>query len=53
VYGMGMWMVWKGTSCMEWECGWSREVPRVPVVEHVTMFTAVFCRQVKVSEVTG
>jgi hypothetical protein len=31
VYGMGMWMVWKGTSCMEWKCGWSREVPRVRV----------------------
>jgi hypothetical protein len=74
-------MVWQGTRCMEWECGWFGKVPHVwsgnvdglercpeyglglrsvyalinqgPVVERVTMFTAVFCRQVKVSEVTG
>jgi hypothetical protein len=28
-YGLGMWMAWKGTWCMAWECGWSGKVPRV------------------------
>jgi hypothetical protein len=39
VYGLGMWMVWKGsrstvwvvvgTRRADWECGWLGEVPRV------------------------
>jgi hypothetical protein len=39
VYGMGMWMVWKGvrsmvwvvvsTRCAEWKCGWLGKVPHV------------------------
>jgi hypothetical protein len=31
VYGMGTWMVWKGSSCTEWECGWLGKVPRVQI----------------------
>jgi hypothetical protein len=26
---MGMWMTWKGTLYMEWDCGWFRKVLRV------------------------
>jgi hypothetical protein len=29
VYGMGLWMAWKGTSCTDWDCGWFRKVPGV------------------------
>jgi hypothetical protein len=39
VYGLGMWMVWKGVWCMvwvvvgtrraDWECGWLGKVPHV------------------------
>jgi hypothetical protein len=28
-YGLGMWMVWKGTSCIEWDCGWFGKVSGV------------------------
>jgi hypothetical protein len=26
---LGLWMVWKGTSCMEWDGGWIGKVPGV------------------------
>jgi hypothetical protein len=29
VYDMGLWMVWKGISCTDWDCGWFGKVPRV------------------------
>jgi hypothetical protein len=39
MYGMGMWMIWKGawstvwdvvgTWCAEWDCGWLEKVPHV------------------------
>jgi hypothetical protein len=39
VYGMGLWMVWKGvrsmewvvvgTQSVEWDCGWYEKVPHV------------------------
>jgi hypothetical protein len=29
VYGMGMWMAWKGTSCMNWDGGWIGKVSGV------------------------
>jgi hypothetical protein len=29
VYGMGMWMTWKGTSCTDWDGGWFGKVPGV------------------------
>jgi hypothetical protein len=28
-YGLGMWIVSKGTLCMDWECGWFGKVLRV------------------------
>jgi hypothetical protein len=27
MYGMGMWMTWKGTSCTDWDGGWFGKVP--------------------------
>jgi hypothetical protein len=29
VYELGMWMVWNGTSCTEWDYGWFGKVPGV------------------------
>jgi hypothetical protein len=29
VYVMGLWIVWKGTSCTDCDCGWFRKVPGV------------------------
>jgi hypothetical protein len=29
VYGLGVWMLWKGTLCMDRECGWFGKVPGV------------------------
>jgi hypothetical protein len=26
---MGLWIIWKGTSCTEWENGWIEKVPEV------------------------
>jgi hypothetical protein len=31
MYGMGMWIAWKGTLCMKWDCGWFGKVPGVRV----------------------
>jgi hypothetical protein len=28
VYGLRLWIVWKGTSCMDWDGGWIEKVPR-------------------------
>jgi hypothetical protein len=27
--GMGLWTVWKGTLCMNWDCGYFGKVPKV------------------------
>jgi hypothetical protein len=26
---MELWIIWKGTSCMEWDSGWIEKVPEV------------------------
>jgi hypothetical protein len=31
VHGLGLWIVQKGTSCMDWDGGWTGKVPRVQI----------------------
>jgi hypothetical protein len=31
VYGLGLWIVWKGTSCTDWDGGWIGKVPGVRI----------------------
>jgi hypothetical protein len=28
---LGLWVIWKGTSCMDWDVGWIRKVPGVQI----------------------